>query len=388
MDNFRLLDEDIQHLFIAYLEGTASDEEILGLQQWLAQSEDHFNLFSQFRKDWLQAGQIQRYDVEGAWNKTERRLTTRRIPAYKHLWVKWASCAAAIVLLFSVGYYWINASSDQTMEFAGNVSIKPGSKKAILVLGTNEQVELNNYSQDSIFRGNATIKKKGNTLVYDESKQVPVAEEYNRLITPRGGEYSVVLSDGTKVWLNAESELKYPVHFSGSERKVYLKGEAYFAVTKQEGQAFVVCSDDARITVLGTEFNVRNYENEAIATTLVKGAVLVTDNSNSSECRLKPGQQAILGKDGIDIWEVEPMHFVAWKDGYFVYQDKKLDDILKELSRWYDFTYFYQNNHLKDIVLTAKLKKFDSAERLFRVLSETGKFGFTTRGRAVTVFEK
>lgn len=388
MDNFRLLDEDIQHLFIAYLEGTALDEEILGLQQWLAQSEDHFNLFSQFRKDWLQAGQIQRYDVEGAWNKTERRLTTRRIPAYKHLWVKWASCAAAIVLLFSVGYYWINASSDQTMEFAGNVSIEPGSKKAILVLGTNEQVELNNYSQDSIFRGNATVKKEGNTLVYDESKQVPVAEEYNRLITPRGGEYSVVLSDGTKVWLNAESELKYPVHFSGSERKVYLKGEAYFSVKNQNGKPFIVCSDQANITVLGTEFNVRNYENETIATTLVKGAVLVTDISNCSECRLKPGQQAILGKDGIDIREVEPMHFVAWKDGYFVYQDKKLDDILRELARWYDFTYFYQNIKLKDVVLTAKLKKFDSVERLFRVLSETGKFGFTTNGRAVTVYEK
>lgn len=386
MDNFRLLDEDIQHLFIAYLEGTASDEEILGLQQWLAQSEDHFNLFSQFRKDWLQAGQIQRYDVEGAWNKTERRLTTRRIPAYKHLWVKWASCAAAIVLLFSVGYYWINASSDQTMEFAGNVSIKPGSKKAILVLGTNEQVELNNYSQDSIFRGNATVKKKGNTLVYDESKQVPVAEEYNRLITPRGGEYSVVLSDGTKVWLNAESELKYPVHFSGSERKVYLKGEAYFAVTKQEGQAFVVCSDDARITVLGTEFNVRNYNNKAIATTLVKGSVIVAHDDE--ECNLVPGQQAIIGDDGIQINQVETILYTGWKDGYFVFQDQTLDDILKELSRWYDFTYFYQNNKLETFTLTAKLRKFDSVNEVLEVLKGTGRFDFIIKEKTITVVSK
>lgn len=386
MDNFRLLDEDIQHLFIAYLEGTASDEELLGLQQWLAQSEDHFNLFSQIRKDWLQAGQIQRYDVEGAWNKTERRLTTRRIPAYKHLWVKWASCAAAIVLLFSVGYYWINASSDQTMEFAGNVSIKPGSKKAILVLGTNEQVELNNYSQDSIFRGNATIKKKGNTLVYDESKQVPVAEEYNRLITPRGGEYSVVLSDGTKVWLNAESELKYPVHFSGSERKVYLKGEAYFAVTKQEGQAFVVCSDDARITVLGTEFNVRNYNNKAIATTLVKGSVRVAHDDD--ECNLVPGQQAIIGDDGIQINQVETILYTGWKDGYFVFQDQTLDDILKELSRWYDFTYFYQNNKLETFTLTAKLRKFDSVNEVLEVLKGTGRFDFIIKEKTITVVSK
>lgn len=386
MDNFRLLDEDIQHLFIAYLEGTASDEEILGLQQWLAQSEDHFNLFSQFRKDWLQTGQIQRYDVEDAWNKTERRLTTRRIPAYKHLWVKWASCAAAIVLLFSAGYYWINASSDQTLEFAGNVSIEPGSKKAILVLGTNEQVELNNYSQDSIFRGNATVKKEGNTLVYDESKQVPVAEEYNRLITPRGGEYSVVLSDGTKVWLNAESELKYPVHFSGSERKVYLKGEAYFAVTKQEGQAFVVCSDDARITVLGTEFNVRNYNNKAIATTLVKGSVRVAHDDD--ECNLVPGQQAIISDDGIQINQVETILYTGWKDGYFVFQDQTLDDILKELSRWYDFTYFYQNNKLETFTLTAKLRKFDSVNEVLEVLKGTGRFDFIIKEKTITVVSK
>lgn len=386
MDNFRLLDEHIQHLFIAYLEGIASDEEILGLQQWLAQSEDHFNLFSQFRKDWLQAGQIQRYNLEGAWNKTERRLTTRRIPAYKHLWVKWASCAAAIVLLFSVGYYWINASSDQTLEFAGNVSIEPGSKKAILVLGTNEQVELNNYSQDSIFRGNATVKKEGNTLVYDESKQIPVAEEYNRLITPRGGEYSVVLSDGTKVWLNAESELKYPVHFSGSERKVYLKGEAYFAVTKQEGQAFVVCSDDARITVLGTEFNVRNYNNKAIATTLVKGSVRVAHDDD--ECNLVPGQQAIIGDDGIQINQVETILYTGWKDGYFVFQDQTLDDILKELSRWYDFTYFYQNNKLETFTLTAKLRKFDSVNEVLEVLKGTGRFDFIIKEKTITVVSK
>lgn len=386
MDNFRLLDEHIQHLFIAYLEGTASDEEILGLQQWLAQSEDNFSLFSQFRKNWLQAGQIQRYDVENAWNKTERRLPTRHVAAYKHLWVKWASCAAAVVLLFSVGYYWINASSDQALEVAGSVSIEPGSKKAILVLGTNEQVELNNYSQDSIFHGNATVKKEGNTLVYDESEQVPVAEEYNRLITPRGGEYSVVLSDGTKVWLNAESELKYPVHFSGSERKVYLKGEAYFAVTKQEGKAFIVCSDDARITVLGTEFNVRNYTNEMIATTLVKGSVVVAHEDE--EYNLVPGQQAIISEDGIQVNQVETILYTGWKDGYFVFQDQTLDDILKELSRWYDFTYFYQNNKLETFTLTAKLRKFDSVDEVLEVLKGTGRFDFMIKGKTITVVSK
>ena len=174
------------------------------------------------------------------------------------------------------------------------------------------------------------MKKEGNTLVYGEKHAKETAGEYNRLITPRGGEYAVVLADGTKVWLNAESELHYPVHFPEHEREVHLKGEAYFSVSKQAGKPFVVCVGDSRITVLGTEFNVRNYQDEVVATTLVKGAVRIHDAGR--ECDLTPGQQAVIEADGIRVREVDTDLYTAWKDGYFIYREKTLEDIMKELS--------------------------------------------------------
>ena len=388
MDNFKDNETDIQHLIISSLEGTASEEELLVLQKWLEESEQHFLLFHAYRQDWIQAGCVQRYQTEEAWKKVEHRLFHRMSVKHLFLWTRIAGYAALVVLMIAVGYVFMRRDQDKNRAYVVEGNIEPGGKKAILVLGSDEKVVLGDEAEETLLAGNTTVKKEGNTLVYDRQKNGEGEEEYNRLITPRGGEYAVVLADGTKVWVNAESELRYPVQFSGTERKVYLKGEAYFAVTKQVTKPFIVCLDQAEITVLGTEFNVRNYENEAIATTLVKGSLSVTDNSNISECRLRPGQQAVLEKGGITVREVEPIHFVAWKDGFFVYQDKKLDDILNELARWYDFTFSYRNNELKDLVLTAKLKKFDRVDRIFRILTETGKLGFTTQGKEVIVYEK
>lgn len=388
MDKFEFLDDHIQHLIISYLEGGASDEEILQLQQWLAQAGENFTLFAQFRENWLQAGLTERYPVGEAWEKMERQLAPRLIYGRKSYWYRWAGYAAAVVLLFSAGYLWMNRTTVQNEPVAVADNIEPGSKRAVLILGSDQKVVLDNQSEDSIFSGQTNVKREGNTLVYEDGPQLSKNEEYNRLITPRGGEYSVVLSDGTKVWLNAESELRYPVQFSATERKVYLKGEAYFSVTRHEGQNFVVCSDKARITVYGTEFNVRNYGDNSITTTLVKGVVNVR-HEIGKECRLAPGQQAVVNDAGdLRVQQVDTELYTAWKDGYFIYRDKTLEDILKELSRWYDFTYFYQGNILENMKLTAKLRKFDSVDKIFEILSATGRLGFLTKGKTVTVVAK
>lgn len=388
MDKFEFLDDHIQHLIISYLEGSASDEEMVQLQHWLAQSEENFSLFAQLHKNWLLSGMRERFPVDEAWEKMERQLAPRLITDRKNYWFRWVGYAAMVVLLFSAGYYWMNHTTVQDEPMVVAENIEPGSKKAVLILGSDEKVVLDNQIEDSVFSGQANVKREGNTLVYEDVPHLPQNEEYNRLITPRGGEYSVVLSDGTKVWLNAESELRYPVHFSSAERKVYLKGEAYFSVTKHEGQNFVVCSDKARITVFGTEFNVRNYGDNSITTTLVKGVVNVRHEAGK-ECRLSPGQQAVVNEAGdLKVQQVETELYTAWKDGYFIYRDKTLEDIMKELSRWYDFTYFYQGNLLENMKLTAKLRKFDSVDKIFEILSATGRLGFSTKGKTVTVVAK
>lgn len=389
MENMNNPEDDIQHLIIRYLDGLATDGEILSLQEWLSRSEENFSLFNDYRKYWLQSG-VQGYNTELAWQYLNRHLAKKTLVSRSGLWLKVVGVAAAIVLLVSTGYLGIKYFDPVHNEkLADQTNIEPGSKKAILMLGSNEKIELNNYSTDTLVRDEYSLKREGSTLIYNDLSEVaPAKEEYNSLITPRGGEYSVVLSDGTRVWLNAESELKYPVLFTGNERKVFLKGEAYFSVTKKEGQSFVVCSDKARITVLGTEFNVNNYEEDALVTTLVKGSVVVA-HANGGERHLNPGQQAIVNKEGeVEVHEVETELFTSWKDGYFVYRDIPLEEILKELSRWYDFTYFYQNNSLGNMVLTAKLRKFDRVEKIFEILSATGRFGFITKGSTVTIVAK
>ncbi len=381
MDSFEQLDEELQHLIIRYLEGEIKEEEIRTLQHWMAQSEKNFSLFSQFKESWLQAGCEQRFRTAQAWQKVESRIGGR----YRRLWLRIAGSAAAVMLL-GMGTYFL--LSDRTnLKPAPLVAehIEPGSKKAVLVLGSNEKVELGSDAADSLLQLDASAKQEGNTLVY--AHRLPAeTEEYNRLITPRGGEYSVILADGTKVWLNAESELRYPVAFAAHERKVYLKGEAYFSVAKQEDQPFVVCVGETRVTVLGTEFNVRSYQDEALAATLVRGKVRV--NNGEHHCCLLPGRQAVVKAGGILVREVETILYTAWKEGYFIYREKTLEDILKELSRWYDFTYQYQKKELGEMTLTAKLRKFDRAEDIFNILRGTGRLDFVTQGKNVTVLAR
>jgi len=385
MDNFKDNETDIQHLIISSLEGTASEEELLVLQKWLEESEQHFLLFHAYRQDWIQAGCVQRYQTEEAWKKVEHRLFHRMSVKHLFLWTRIAGYAALVVLMIAVGYVFMRRDQDKDQAYVVEGNIEPGGKKAILVLGSDEKVVLGDEAEEPLLAGNTTVKKEGNTLVYGEKHAKETAGEYNRLITPRGGEYAVVLADGTKVWLNAESELHYPVHFPEHEREVHLKGEAYFSVSKQAGKPFVVCVGDSRITVLGTEFNVRNYQDEVVATTLVKGAVRIHDAGR--ECDLTPGQQAVIEADGIRVREVDTDLYTAWKDGYFIYREKTLEDIMKELSRWYDFEIFYQNAAVKDLHFTGNIPRHATINEVLKFLERTHLVHFSVVGRTVIVSE-
>ena len=385
MDNFKDNETDIQHLIISSLEGTASEEELLVLQKWLEESEQHFLLFHAYRQDWIQAGCVQRYQTEEAWKKVEHRLFHRMSVKHLFLWTRIAGYAALVVLMIAVGYVFMRRDQDKDQAYVVEGNIEPGGKKAILVLGSDEKVVLGDEAEETLLAENTTVKKEGNTLVYGEKHAKETAGEYNRLITPRGGEYAVVLADGTKVWLNAESELHYPVHFPEHEREVHLKGEAYFSVSKQAGKPFVVCVGDSRITVLGTEFNVRNYQDEVVATTLVKGAVRIHDAGR--ECDLTPGQQAVIEADGIRVREVDTDLYTAWKDGYFIYREKTLEDIMKELSRWYDFEIFYQNAAVKDLHFTGNIPRHATINEVLKFLERTHLVHFSVVGRTVIVSE-
>lgn len=379
------LDEHIQHLVIAYLEGTATEEETVELWQWVERSEENYRQLMGLQEYWVRAGCEERYDVDKAFEGLKARLSRLAAGKRRQLRLRrWCWAAVVALLLASGGLYWLKyAPANRSVQ---TEQIVPGSNKAILVMGENRRVVLDEGTADAVFGDSSEVRKEGDKLVYEAVADGDTAVSYNRLITPRGGEYTVVLADGTQVWLNAESELTYPVRFAGSERRVFLKGEAYFDVAKCEGKKFIVSSGNTQVSVLGTEFNVKGYEDGQVAATLVEGAVVV--RHEEEECRLKPGEQAVVREDGIKVAEVETVLYTAWKDGFFIYREASLDAIMQELARWYDFTYFYQNSGVADLNLTAKLRKFDQVEDVFEILEMTGQVEFVIKNKTVTIIGK
>ena len=228
--------------------------------------------------------------------------------------------------------------------------------------------------------------------VYDKAGQDSVGlrvdeSKWNRLFTTKGAEYSVVLADGTKVWLNAESELRFPDVFEGKKREVYLKGEGYFEVAKNKNCEFVVHCSAGDITVLGTQFNVSDYVEERVCVTLVEGCVALQDRENR-EKKILAGQQALFTNTGIEVKNVDVEEYVAWREGRFVYKKRSLDYILKSLVRWYDFEYLYQDAELTKEIYTAKFERFDNVDIILKRLEQVGNIKFERKGNTVVISKK
>ena len=387
MDNFKDNETDIQHLIISSLEGTASEEELLVLQKWLEESEQHFLLFHAYRQDWIQAGCVQRYQTEEAWKKVEHRLFHRMSVKHLFLWARIAGYAALVVLMIAVGYVFMRRDQDKDQAYVVEGNIEPGGKKAILVLGSDEKVVLGDEAEETLLAGNTTVKKEGNTLVYGEKHAKETAGEYNRLITPRGGEYAVVLADGTKVWLNAESELHYPVHFPEHEREVHLKGEAYFDVAKEAERPFVVCVNGVDVTALGTEFNIAAVQGgDEVLTTLVNGSVRVV-NEEGADCILTPAEQAVCKKGvvGIEVQKVNTNLYTSWKDGYYAFDKQPLGEIMRTLERWYDIHVVFADSVAGKLRFSGRLKRYEDIDNLLTMIKLTNDVDFEIAERVIIV---
>ena len=223
-----------------------------------------------------------------------------------------------------------------------------------------------------------TIKTEENKIAYrqevDTARPTTGKLIYNKLTVPRGGEYLLVLSDGTEIWLNAESEIRYPVHFTGLTREVYLKGEAFFSVARNESQPFIVNAGKTQVKVLGTSFNLRCYpDEEEISTTLVSGIVTMS-GGRQKKLKLLPGEQGVFNKEKLSLHKhaVETRFFTAWKDGRLVFRETRLEELLNTLARWYDLHISYTDTKAKDIRFTGDLDKTDDFKTLLKML-ERGK---------------
>ena len=311
----------------------------------------------------------------------------------RRMTLRW-SIAASIILL--VGLFvgrTINEVRDMHEEqvLVKNV-MQPGTSKAILMMADGKEVVLEQgQNLNILLNERVRVATSSQGIVYEERGKGMVTEEYNKLTTPIGGEYSLVLSDGTKVFLNADSELKYPVEFSDGKRIVDLKGEAYFEVHKDSLRPFIVRMNGAEVTVLGTSFNVNTYGDDGqIYTTLVNGSVRVSSMKNKQEEILKPGMQSVMNVQSglLTVRKVDVEPYVAWREGRFVFRAMTLDLIMRQLQRWYDFEVFYQNSELKDYEFRGVIKRDMDLDKVLSVIKATTNVDFEVKGKVITIIKR
>jgi transmembrane sensor len=302
--------------------------------------------------------------------------------------------AASLFIVFGLGlsYLIFDFINKDSVKVVNHHKIKPGSNKAYLTLSDGRRIALTDSITGTLaLQGNVQITKTADGQIVCKviAGNEMLKGQYNTLEAPKGGQYQITLIDGTKVWLNAASTLKYPAQFDNGERKVELSGEAYFEVTKDKKKPFRIVSADQEIEVLGTHFNVNAYSDEAaIRTTLLEGSVKVFRKSTAEDYKiLNPGQQSVLMPDAFSVKKVDTEEAIAWKEGFFVFDNDNLKMIMRKLERWYDVDVNCNDIADNKIKITGMISRNTELAEVLRLLEETDKFKFKTEGRRVTIMQ-
>ncbi|GAA4310825.1 DUF4974 domain-containing protein [Mucilaginibacter gynuensis] len=319
----------------------------------------------------------------------------------KRLW--WSAAASVLLVLVSVVFYKYRQGQDviPRQNIAARVHIvKPGGNKAVLTLADGTKIPLDNDKKGLVTdKDGVPVKQNTNgQLVYDlrgkkgkdntggkKIKEEELAAVMNTITTPIGGQYQVILEDGTKVWLNAASSLKFPTVFNGKERNVEVTGEVYFEVAKNVAKPFNVTFNGNKISVLGTHFNVNAYAEEAKSkVTLLEGSVKLSNTAGSA--MLKPGMQALVTDEhsAITTRKANLEAAVAWKNGYFLFEDENIQSIMRKLARWYNIEAVYTGN-MKGKEFSGSVSKFENVTEVLDMLELTGSVHFNLEGRRIKV---
>ncbi len=293
------------------------------------------------------------------------------------------SIAAAAVLVLGVALFLnLELAGDAKLKTVEESNILPGKPQAELVLASGDVVKLNGASDNTIEDAGVKIESNEGKIAYDESISASESTEKpeiasNTLRIPKGGEYQVVLSDGTKVWLNSDSELSYPVHFNKEVRNVSLTGEAYFEVASDIKRPFYVNTSTMRVRVLGTSFNVNSYEaTDYTSTTLVEGSVEVafagTDGNYKNVEYLSPNEQFRYNVQTHihQVNKVDPYYYISWKDGRMVFRNEPLGSFMEKVSRWYNIEVVFEDKELKDIRFSGDLKRYNDLTDFLQILEK------------------
>ncbi|MBO9199790.1 MULTISPECIES: FecR family protein [Niastella] len=369
--------KDIQELLKKYREGTCTEAEKALLERWYQTYEagDFPEIPPHIRDEHL--------------NEVWQSLPVHENKVRRMPWLQLAAAAVLLITFATVLYLYINkpvAHSAGTQPVTDN-TIMPGSNKAILTLNDGRRISLTDAANGHIAdQAGITVTKKADGQLFYTISESGANETitFNTIETPRGGQYQVALPDGTKVWLNAATSLRFPTKFSATERIVYLDGEAYFEVAHNKNSPFKVAVNGQQVEVLGTHFNIMAYKDEnTIRTTLLEGSVKLTAPVGS--LLLEPGQQGYIAKSAFTHELVDVTIVTAWKNGLFKFNGIDLRTLMRQISRWYDIEVVYEPG-VKDDVVFGSISRTADLTKLLHIL-ELGGVHFKQNGRKLIVMQ-
>lgn len=383
MDSSRII-----FLYQRFNNQSASPEEVLELHTLLTDPDSELSMKMLIDQEWKGMTEEQGFDlsperVEAIFDQI---VSSRQFKP--RFWTAWKGIAAAALLFLTLGiclytYQHVHKDEWALSLLADHPDILPGKNKATLILGNGEKVTLSDAKEGVIIDA-AQLKYTDGVEVVTAGSEPKTETAPLSINTPIGGTYQVLLADGTKVWLNAASVLKFPKIFLGDKRSVELIGEAYFEVAKDAKHPFVVISDQQKLEVLGTHFNLAAYPDEGrIKTTLLEGSVKVS-TAEGQPVILKPNEQAVLAAGMLTASEVDGLDAVAWKNGKFTFDREDIQSIMRKVARWYNVQVVYEGN-LNGIRLTGSVSRFENISKLLQVLENTQEVRFKIEGRRITV---
>ena len=379
---------EIGHLLQKYFSGTIMPDEQRLLDSWMKEKEEHKQLFERLRKDARFAeeyGIFREVDTTRAWETfrvknglgRQRRMTT---------WIKYVAVIALPLLVAGVWLLYPRGG-EQSIPVAQNTKIVKREVSPVLEVVGGGKVILEKEKDKMIEAGRGVdVQQSSGMLVYSDS----VVSEYvdtNVLRIPKGGEFKLQLADGTRVYLNSATDLRYPVAFTGPERRVYLKGEAYFEVAKDVEHPFIVVTDDVQVRVYGTSFNVNTLGADGVRTVLVEGKVGIRGQDLDREYVLKPNELAFYDRNSRDmkIETVDPDLYTLWRKGIFVFERETLENIMNTLSLWYDMEVFFQSESAKQLHFSGHMKRYEQIEDILHAITDATGVVFTINDRTVCV---
>ncbi|MBL4593297.1 MAG: FecR family protein [Flavobacteriales bacterium] len=379
----------IASLLSKKIKGEISFDEEKKLQQWIEKSESNAVFYEKMLDDHTLLNKLEDYqlfDRVKTWSSLEKKLfKTKVIRLEARRLLRYAAILIPFIMLAGLSYYWEDFSSSSLANV--DEIIKPYEHKATLILASGEILDLQNKTITNFQEGRALLLNHNNSLKYTSEEIIKEIDPliYNTLVTPKGGNYKLTLSDGTEIWLNANSSIKYPVVFTDSTREVFLEGEAFFNV-QHNGKPFLVNTQETNIRVLGTSFNVWAYSDEShTATTLVEGSIKLS--TAKMEKVLVPNEQAriLLTETDIRVKEVNTDLYTSWMEGKIEFEAENLEAVMRRLARLYNFKYSFENEAAKDFHFTARIDNSQPISSILKMLELTTNVEFRLKENTIII---